>query len=265
MVNSEKGKDTKGAKDSYLPVMITQSVTVFVLIALTIVSYNTGGGFAALIKEGYKMYMADEFSGEDVSEAFMNIYEFADVFAPADDSAAISEQTIQPEQTTAEEESETVIPSGGRDIDFSSVDALEGVCFDETDTGFDFVTPLDDYVISSPFGYRTGPLTGEPGIHTGLDMAADYGTPVYAAADGVVADAEWDNSYGNYVKIKHINNTVSIYAHCSSLCVVAGEKVRAGDVIAEVGSTGDSTGNHLHFEVRKDNIRINPEYLLSLK
>ena len=118
--------------------------------------------------------------------------------------------------------------------------------------------PLKDFVVTSDFGYRYNPVTGEPGIHTGIDMAADYGVSIYAAADGVVADADWDNSYGKYVKLLHKDNTISIYAHCSSLCVSEGETVSAGEKIAEVGSTGASTGNHLHFEVRKDNIRVNP-------
>ena len=126
----------------------------------------------------------------------------------------------------------------------------------------DFSEPLKDYEITSDFGYRVNPVSGETGIHTGIDMAADYGQLIYAAADGVVVDSAWDNSYGNYVKIRHADNVVSIYAHCSKLIVSEGEKVKSGDRIARVGSTGASTGNHLHFEIRKANIRINPGYIL---
>ncbi|MCD7774633.1 MAG: M23 family metallopeptidase, partial [Clostridiales bacterium] len=77
-----------------------------------------------------------------------------------------------------------------------------------------------------------------------------------------VLDSDYDESYGNYIKLDHGDNIVTIYAHCSSLCVAAGDEVSQGDIIAKVGSTGSSTGNHLHFEMRKDNIRINPAFAL---
>ena len=124
-----------------------------------------------------------------------------------------------------------------------------------------YCTPLDDYRLTSPFGYRISPVTGNAGMHTGIDMAADYASEIYAFADGRVVDAAYDNSYGYYVKIAHEDNFVTIYAHCSELCVSAGDKVRMGDTVSLVGSTGDSTGNHLHFEMRKDNIRVDPAYL----
>ena len=166
------------------------------------------------------------------------------------------------DDSAAEDESETHLVAGGEDLEFSGLDTLEGICFDRYKLAFDIALPLNDYSITSGFGYRIGPLTGEPGIHTGLDMAAPYGTSIRAAADGTVADAAYDSSYGNYVKLRHDDNTVTIYAHCSSLCVSEGETVSRGDKIAEVGSTGSSTGNHLHFEIRKDNIRLDPEYVL---
>ena len=257
MVQNEKRKEKKG--DKYMFVMVTQTVVAFVLILLMMISAKTGGKFARIMADGYELYMAEEFSEEDFSEAFARVEEFADVFAHADNNNVTDEKIPEQEPVTEEE---SVLIAGGKDLDFTSLDALEGICFENVDVGFEMTEPLSDYEISSGFGYRIGPISGQPGIHTGLDMAAGYGEKIKAAADGVVVDAAWDDSYGNYIKIQHDNNTVTIYAHCSSLVAEKGDNVKAGETIAKVGSTGDSTGNHLHFEIRKDNIRINPSYLL---
>lgn len=107
--------------------------------------------------------------------------------------------------------------------------------------------------ITSPFGYRTDPLTGEVSYHTGTDIAAPNGTPILAAADGTVVIANgvdrWGGSYGYYVKLDHGGGLQTLYAHCSSICVTTGQQVQAGQVIGYVGSTGRSTGNHLHLEI----------------
>lgn len=107
--------------------------------------------------------------------------------------------------------------------------------------------------ITSPFGYRTDPITGEVSYHTGTDIAAPNGTPILAAADGTVVIANgvdrWGGSYGYYVKLDHGGGLQTLYAHCSSICVTTGQQVQAGKVIGYVGSTGRSTGNHLHLEI----------------
>ena len=107
--------------------------------------------------------------------------------------------------------------------------------------------------ISSPFGYRQDPFDGKWSFHRGLDIAAPNGTPILAAADGtvVVANAtdSWGYSWGYYVKIEHANGMTTLYAHSSTIAVNTGQHVQKGEVIAYVGSTGASTGNHLHWEV----------------
>lgn len=108
--------------------------------------------------------------------------------------------------------------------------------------------------ITSPQGYRTDPITGEISYHSGTDIAVPEGTPILAAAAGTVTIANatdsWGGSYGYYVKIDHGGGVTTLYAHCSSICVTAGQQVQAGQVIANVGHTGRATGAHLHFEVR---------------
>lgn len=129
--------------------------------------------------------------------------------------------------------------------------------------GGKFAVPLhDDYYISSPFGSRVDPITGRRGaFHSGIDMATPGGTPIYAAESGTVLIAEWWSGYGNCVVIDHGNGVWSLYGHIRNggIKVQKGDQVSRGDKIAEVGATGRATGNHLHFEVRVDGERVDPE------
>lgn len=120
-----------------------------------------------------------------------------------------------------------------------------------------FAWPFEnDQYISSRFGTRVDPISGEIKTHGGTDIAAPLGTPILAAADGVVVTATWHNSYGYYVKIKHDDIYSTLYAHCSALHVSAGQTVKQGQVIADCGSTGYSTGPHCHFEVIQNGVRV---------
>ena len=113
--------------------------------------------------------------------------------------------------------------------------------------------------ITSQFGHRVDPITGEVSSHTGTDIACAEGTPILAAADGIVTVANgldsWGGSYGYYIQIDHGGGLETLYAHCSSICVTTGQQVQAGEVIGYVGHTGRVTGNHLHLEVRIDGNR----------
>ena len=106
--------------------------------------------------------------------------------------------------------------------------------------------------ITSQFGHRVDPITGEVSSHTGTDIACAEGTPILAAADGVVTVANgldnWGGSYGYYIQIDHGGGLETLYAHCSSICVTTGQQVQAGEVIGYVGHTGRATGSHLHWE-----------------
>ncbi|MEO6975422.1 MAG: M23 family metallopeptidase [Gallionella sp.] len=118
--------------------------------------------------------------------------------------------------------------------------------------------PVRTGYYSSNFGWRIDPFTGQNALHEGVDFVANAGTPIYASAGGVVDYAGLDGSYGNMVEIDHGNNIVTRYAHASKVLVKVGQVVRRGQEIAEVGSTGRSTGNHLHFEVRYKGVAQNP-------
>ena len=113
--------------------------------------------------------------------------------------------------------------------------------------------------ITSQFGHRVDPITGEVSSHTGTDIACAEGTPILAAADGVVTVANgldnWGGSYGYYIQIDHGGGLETLYAHCSSICVTTGQQVQVGEVIGYVGHTGRATGSHLHFEIHINKIR----------
>ncbi|MGX7927442.1 M23 family metallopeptidase [Tsuneonella sp. HG094] len=146
---------------------------------------------------------------------------------------------------------------------FSSWQSLDGVnapnpVAPTTGVAIPSRAPLAVGSTSSSYGLRTHPVLGGTRAHKGIDLAAPTGTPVYATADGVVGKAEWFSSYGLYVSIGHGAELETRYAHMSRLAVAAGERVRKGDVIGYVGSTGRSTGPHLHYEVRVSGEAVNP-------
>jgi len=120
------------------------------------------------------------------------------------------------------------------------------------------IPPVNVGWYSSNFGWRIDPFTNANAMHEGVDFMVDAGTPIHASAGGVVAYAAYHPQYGNMVEIDHGNEIVTRYAHASKLLVKLGQVVRRGDQIAEVGSTGRSTGDHLHFEVRYHGVAQNP-------
>ncbi|MCD7806092.1 MAG: peptidoglycan DD-metalloendopeptidase family protein [Lachnospiraceae bacterium] len=129
--------------------------------------------------------------------------------------------------------------------------------------GGTFCWPCPNYItISSDYGYRSDPFTGVTKFHNGVDMAANEGSSILAAYGGTVVAAAYNWSMGNYVMIDHGDNLYTIYMHASKLYVSAGDAVSKGDLIAAVGTTGSSTGNHLHFSVRLNGSYVNPwDYL----
>ena len=136
-----------------------------------------------------------------------------------------------------------------------------------TEAGFLFPVSLNGYqCMTSPYGYRVHPISGVTRLHNGVDLAAVTGTPIFASKSGVVTTAciGWGNGYGNHVVINHGDGYSTLYAHQSALNVYEGQIVSQGDVIGYVGSTGNSTGPHLHFTVFKNGETINPMSCISL-
>ena len=119
-------------------------------------------------------------------------------------------------------------------------------------------------ILTDGFGGRSDPFTGEPGQHGGVDISSAIGQPVRAPADGTVVKATWEGGYGNVIYLSHGNGYSTRYGHLSGFAARPGERVKRGDIIGYVGSTGRSTGPHLHYEVRLNNNAVNPlEYILN--
>ena len=124
--------------------------------------------------------------------------------------------------------------------------------------------PAASMMLSSGFGYRSDPFTGGGAMHAGLDFKGPVGTPILAAAEGKVVLAGFHGGYGNMIEIRHANGLVTRYAHLSGLNVRSGQMVERGVQIGRMGSTGRSTGSHLHFEVRQNGQAINPRKFLEV-
>ena len=142
----------------------------------------------------------------------------------------------------------------GRAIYGPRKDAASGAAFGGMPAGM----PLSRARLTSAFGYRTHPLHGGSRMHSGVDLAAPAGTPVQATADGIVTAAGWRGGYGILVSLRHGGGVQTRYAHLSAIAVREGTAVKAGQVIGYVGSTGNSTGPHLHYELRVNGQAVNP-------
>lgn len=127
---------------------------------------------------------------------------------------------------------------------------------------YNFFKPIENGIISSKFGARESEYQNVKGYHTGTDIAAEKGTKIKSSFNGIVSLVSNEGDYGKHIKVR-CNNVITLYAHCSKILVKEGEFVSEGQEIAEVGSTGNSTGPHLHFEIRVDDRFVDPEKLIS--
>ena len=143
--------------------------------------------------------------------------------------------------------------------DWNLMELPENVSMRQAILGFDHETPVKG-VLSSNFGYRDHPLEGTERFHYGVDLAADTGTAIACFADGTVTAVGESSSYGKYCTVTHANGCTTLYAHCGRISVSSGAAVKKGEKLGEVGETGMATGPHLHFELQKDGVYLNPIY-----
>ena len=145
---------------------------------------------------------------------------------------------------------------------YSEENLPESVSMEQAILGFDYCTPVSG-VLSSDFGYREHPVEGEERFHNGEDLAAGTVTEVDCFADGHVTAVGESSSYGRYCIVAHEGGYSTLYAHCSRVVVSSGTEVTRGQKIAEVGETGMATGPHLHFELQRDGVYLNPIYYVA--
>ena len=237
-----------------LTVPIVQCL-VCALLTLTVFGLSrSGGAVYTTLRAQYAAWMAQDYCADGVWTAAKRAAQ--EVLEPAK----------QPQQTTetvaavdARAPVETVKSTGGEDI--RVLDALQDSTFEAVTVSQQAVMPVQGKVTSG-FGYRIHPITGNRSFHTGIDLAAPEGTPIAAAYGGTVKDTGYTSGRGNYVLLEHSENMQTLYCHLLQIDVEPGDQVQAADTIGLVGTTGMSTGPHLHFELRVDGIRCNPVYVL---
>lgn len=250
--NTESKKEHKTPKKK-CSVQLVQSI-VCAVIALCIFGLgHSESAFYRSVKAEYQTWMQEDYCRDGVwSVAKGVVHSVLDPISPeaesADATAVIDERA--PVETIA---------SGGEDIRI--LDALEDTSFEAVTVSQKAVMPVQGKVTSG-FGYRIHPITGNRSFHTGIDLAAPEGTEILASYGGTVEETGFTNGRGNFILLRHGENLQTLYCHLSEIDVRKGDDVSAGERIGKVGSTGLSTGPHLHFELRVDGIRCNPVYVL---
>ena len=182
--------------------------------------------------------------------------------APGSGSAADDRDSLTVDDELSDLLLDEEIDSGVSASYNGKLDVPANVRLDRLDFGEDFVRPLKKARVTSRFDYRVNPVTGRYVFHTGMDLGAAQGSDIMAMKAGRVVSAGYNGGYGNMVIVEHAGGIRTLYAHCSKLLVKTGDKVRKGQVIARVGSTGNSTGPHLHIEFRKNGKRYDPEWVI---
>lgn len=155
----------------------------------------------------------------------------------------------------------TVLPPEPQPV-YTGPPLPENATMDMLPLGLDKTTSPVMAVVSSDYGWREHPIEGGEKFHAGADLAAPYGDPIGAFADGVVDYIGESPAYGQYLQIRHDGGVTSFYAHCSKLCVQQGQRVVMGEKVAEVGDTGEATGAHLHFELKLNGELLDPLYYI---
>lgn len=247
----------KNKKDYLTKTLLLQfSVCLVLFLLLFALKYNKTNLFSE-IESMFSNRLEENLKTEEIESVFSNIKNFN-----AEKANELEEET---EYIPLEEPSlnAKIIAGGGSDIKVSSEEEIpDNVSIADYSLNQKMVLPVDGKV-TSEFGIRTHPISGDLRFHAGIDIAADLGTKIYSAFDGEVVHADYDQWNGNFLKIQHDNGIMTVYCHCEKLNVKKGQKIRAGEVVATVGSTGSSTGPHLHFEIRVDDISYNPEKALN--
>ena len=289
----QKKKSEKKPKGDYYTKVTLLQIALCLLLSLVCFAVSRSGGEAASnLHVDFESLMQWELTIEDAREVWTSLcekLETAEVFgsaaqtvlaeSSADSPTEKADETkpAEPEPTTAEEaeadsKAETEKKASKQETTEQTEDGAGGEDASAPETAETaavsvsslqrIVRPVAGGRYSSQYGYRTNPITHEYSFHTGLDIAVAQGTKIVAAYRGRVARTGQDERAGKYIVLSHAGGCETVYCHCSRILASEGDSVRAGDAIALVGSTGWSTGPHLHFEIRKDGERMDPYPLL---
>lgn len=272
-----KSKSKPKTKTDYLVrLILLQSVLCIVIVSGVFLVSKVSPTAYAKMREDYLRIMQNDMSAGEMVEQLKDAADF--VFKPSESAepamsvnvateTSAKEITVDSFEVTSDETGERVavgeiIQNGSGGGDMESREAVKGTSFAPYYVSVDPVLPVKGARITSRFGYRTNPVSGNYGFHTGLDLAAAEGTPVSAVFYGRVAETGESDVWGKYVLLEHSDGFATYYCHLSEILAEENAVIRQGETIGLVGSTGWSTGPHLHFEVRINGVRVDPERLL---
>ncbi len=265
----------KTKTDCLVRLILLQCVLCVLIVSGVFIVSKVSPTAYAKIREDYQRIMQKDMSAGEMLEQLKDTADY--VFNPSESAKPAFSANVATEssaekikinsfEVTSDETGESVAVgeiingSGGGDIE--SQEAVKGTSFARYYVSVDPVLPVKGARITSRFGYRTNPVSGNYGFHTGLDLAAAQGTPISAVFYGRVVETGESDVWGKYVLMEHSDGLATYYCHLSEIYVEEKAVIRQGETIGLVGSTGWSTGPHLHFEVRIDGIRVDPEKLL---
>lgn len=282
-VQNSKKDAGKKKSDSFFRLTFLQAVLCIAVIGIVAIVGKVSPEAKEKIQKDYSQMMSSNMSVAQVIEQIGDVFALVfkplpsqngnvvDVFAPL--PGAVAETATQVQETFESFEDKSVetgekvalaeiVYDGTGGIDLEKGEAVKGTSFAPYTVSTEVCIPVENARITSPFGYRVNPVSGNYGFHTGLDLAVEEGTPVSAAFYGTVSECGESDVWGKYVLIEHSDNCETYYCHLSEIYVTEGAVIRQGETIGLVGSTGWSTGPHLHFEVRVDGVRVDPKPLL---
>lgn len=264
---SKKSGKPKTKTDYLVRLILLQSVLCALTVVGVLIASKISPSAAERLKADYGKIMAKDMSASEIFSDIKDTAEF--VFQPVEvipaqaKAVSSSESGIEFCNVVDDATGETVAVgeiihngSGGGDS------ASEGNSFADYKINADAVMPVQGARLTSEFGYRTNPVSGNYGFHTGIDLAAAENTPVASAYGGTVTETGESDVWGKYVLVRHSDSLETYYCHLNEIYVEEGAVIRSGETVGLLGSTGWSTGPHLHFEVRIDGIRVDPEKLL---
>ena len=252
------GQNVEQRSSFFMQGVILTQITVFaVLLLILFLVCRPHGRTYEFLKSFYEGISVKDYNASDIYDGAKDVLSF--LLEPKQSLEAADTQTDEvPTEKADLTNAESETPAGGEDL----ISPRENTSFSPFYLSMPIYRPVDSKRITSRFGYRINPVTGAYGFHSGLDLAADNGSEIYAAFDGTVEKAGYSPARGNYIFLNSDGNIKTVYCHCSELLVSEGETVKAGTVIARVGATGQATGPHLHFEIRINGIYYNPEWVI---
>lgn len=268
----ENADTLKDKRDYFTSVTLAQTAVCVVLFILIFALSKSGAESVKGLREDYRNLISYSMENTDAESVMKMINSYLKepvnlmpAFTPdeTEETTSFENETVTEEEAslteteeTTDSEEESTENMGGKELDAKAVTQKLSVA--AASSLKDAVSPVESTEYTSHFGKRISPITGKESFHTGLDIAAPMGTNVKASYSGKVRKTGEDERSGKYVAVTHSGKLETFYCHLSEILTQEGEEVRAGDVIGLVGSTGWSTGPHLHFEIRKDGESIDP-------